>query len=54
MRKLLAALLICVAGLGALAFWPEMTVAEEWMPVKETRLEMTPGSPLDFSSFLPN
>ncbi|NKC03272.1 hypothetical protein HED55_07670 [Ochrobactrum haematophilum] len=24
------------------------------MPVKETRLEMTPGSPLDFSSILPN
>lgn len=29
-------------------------VAEEWLPVKETNLEISAGSPLDFSGFLPN
>ncbi|MEJ5900879.1 glycoside hydrolase [Ochrobactrum teleogrylli] len=54
MRKPRAAFLTCLAGLGALACWPVTAGAEEWMPVTETRLEMAPGSPLDFSSFLPN
>lgn len=28
--------------------------AEDWVPVRETSLEMRPGSPLDFSNILPN
>ncbi len=29
-------------------------VAEEWLPVKENNLEISSGSPLDFSGFLTN
>ncbi len=28
--------------------------AEEWLPVTENNLEISDGSPLDFSRFLPN
>ncbi|HUH76791.1 MAG TPA: glycoside hydrolase, partial [Devosia sp.] len=28
--------------------------ADQWLPVRETALELSPGSPLDFSTLLPN
>ena len=47
MRRLaLSALLIGLAMSGA--------GAEEWLPVKENNLEISAGSPLDFSGFLAN
>lgn len=49
MKSLLSALAttLGVAASGAAA-------AEEWLPVREVSLEIRPGSPLDFSGFLPN
>lgn len=47
MSFLTAALALCLAT-------PSPVAAEEWLPVRETSLEVLPGSPLDFSAFLPN
>ncbi|MCS6758379.1 MAG: hypothetical protein MO852_04360 [Candidatus Devosia euplotis] len=46
MRSLLAVALIMLATLGAMA--------QDWLAVRETTLEVAPGSPLDFSTILPN
>jgi len=46
MRSLLAAALVLLASLGA--------TAQDWPAVRETTLEVAPGSPLDFSAILPN
>ncbi len=45
-RLALSALFIGLAVSG--------TGAEEWLPVKENNLEISAGSPLDFSGFLAN
>lgn len=37
----------------ALAVLPSGAGAAEWLPVRETGLELAPGSPLDFSTILP-
>lgn len=37
-----------------LAFGSPVRASDQWLPVREVSLEMRPGSPLDFSSFLPN
>ena len=46
MRSLLALALLIVATVGA--------TAQDWLPVRETSLEVAAGSPLDFSGLLPN
>lgn len=46
MRSLLAVALIMLSSLGAMA--------QDWLAVRETTLEVAPGSPLDFSTILPN
>lgn len=33
---------------------PRAVASDEWLPVREVSLEIRPGSPLDFSAFLPN
>lgn len=43
----LAALAICCSQITAIA-------SDRWLPVRETALEISPGSPLDFSTLLPN
>lgn len=37
-----------------LAFGSPMCASDQWLPVREVSLELRTGSPLDFSSFLPN
>ncbi|WVT77757.1 glycoside hydrolase (plasmid) [Sinorhizobium chiapasense] len=37
-----------------LAFGPCVHASDQWLPVREVSLELRKGSPLDFSSFLPN
>lgn len=37
-----------------LSLLPGIAGAQEWLPVREVSLEVAPGSPLDFSAFLPN
>ncbi|WP_173520119.1 glycoside hydrolase [Ensifer sesbaniae] len=37
-----------------LAFGPCVHASDQWLPVREVSLEVRKGSPLDFSSFLPN
>lgn len=46
LRLLTALLLAFIAGSAA--------TADEWAPVRETSLEVAPGSPLDFSILMPN
>tara|TARA_R110002124_G_scaffold1797_9_gene11432 strand:+ start:21993 stop:24131 length:2139 start_codon:yes stop_codon:yes gene_type:complete len=46
MRSLLGAALVLLATLGV--------TAQDWPAVRETTLEVAPGSPLDFSAILPN
>lgn len=46
MRSLLAIAILSLATLGA--------AAEDWLPVREISLEVSPGSPLDFTMILPN
>lgn len=48
--KSLLRLALALAALGCTA----ACAAEQWLPVRETSLEMRPGSPLDFSGMLPN
>lgn len=43
-----------VSALVALGLGSGQLRAEEWLPVRETSLELRPGSPLDFSAILPN
>ncbi|MQW90473.1 glycoside hydrolase [Sinorhizobium saheli] len=43
---LLAALISCAA--------PPAGASDQWVPVRDVSLEVQPGSPLDFSSLLPN
>ncbi|WP_414650784.1 glycoside hydrolase [Ensifer sp.] len=44
-----------IAALSALlAAVPAARAADQWLPVRETSLELQAGSPLDFSAFLPN
>lgn len=49
MRKALLSFLL-VLGLAG----PAAPADGDWLPVRETSLEMRPGSPLDFSAFLAN
>ncbi|HEV7322804.1 MAG TPA: glycoside hydrolase [Ensifer sp.] len=44
--------LAAVAAL--LSLCPTAKAADQWLPVREISLELQPGSPLDFSSLLPN
>jgi hypothetical protein len=46
MRSPAVLALILLSTLGA--------QAEDWLPVREISLEIAPGSPLDFSTILPN
>ncbi|MBB5049362.1 hypothetical protein HNR60_004139 [Rhodopseudomonas rhenobacensis] len=48
-RLTLALALVALSCAGGSA-----TAAEQWLPVRETSLELKPGSPLDFSAILPN
>ena len=48
-RALLAALAALVVGCSQEA----VTASDRWLPVRETALEISPGSPLDFSALLP-
>lgn len=45
--------LLAVAAM-LLAFGSPMRASDLWLPVREVSLELKAGSPLDFSSFLPN
>lgn len=38
----------------ALCSLPQAAIAADWIPVRETSLEMREGSPLDFSGLMPN
>ncbi|MBB5702359.1 hypothetical protein FHS76_002237 [Ochrobactrum daejeonense] len=49
MKKLRLALLASIVSLAG-----SVAEAEEWLPVTENNLEISAGSPLDFSGFLPN
>lgn len=46
MRSLVALTFLLASALGA--------AAQDWLPVRETSLEVSAGSPLDFSTILPN
>lgn len=48
------ALLYAVAIAALSLAMPSAAGADEWLPVREVSLEIGPGSPLDFSSLLPN
>lgn len=49
MKRLLALMVMALAAPGSSA-----AASGEWLPVREISLEISPGSPLDFSTFLPN
>ena len=48
------ALLPAVAALLVGCSGEPVTASDRWLPVRETALEISPGSPLDFSALLPN
>ncbi|MBZ7925294.1 glycoside hydrolase [Ensifer adhaerens] len=45
---------LCAAAAVLFAAGSPVGASDQWLPVREISLEMRPGSPLDFSSFLPN
>ncbi len=49
MKRLLASMVMALAVPGSSA-----AASGEWLPVREISLEISPGSPLDFSTFLSN
>ncbi|TCN33279.1 glycoside hydrolase [Sinorhizobium americanum] len=47
-------LLLAAAAIFLGCFMPPANASDQWVPVRDVSLEVQPGSPLDFSSFLPN
>lgn len=47
-------LLLAAAAIFLGCFTPRANAFDQWVPVRDVSLEVQPGSPLDFSAFLPN